>query len=100
VASKTCEKLPSSCENLIKGVSTYISGSAKRSVILIEFQDFLNLERRKILKLSNTRWLIFQKCVVRFLENWEPLKSYFILAAVEEKSKSAEIILEHLNNFG
>jgi len=29
VASKACEKLPSSCENLIKGIATYISGSAE-----------------------------------------------------------------------
>jgi len=28
VASKVCEKLPFSCENLIKGVAIYISGSA------------------------------------------------------------------------
>ncbi|EZA62168.1 hypothetical protein X777_06119 [Ooceraea biroi] len=55
IASKACAKLPSSCEDLIKGVATYISGSAKRCAILVEFQDFFNLERHKILKLSNTR---------------------------------------------
>lgn len=44
VASKACEKLPSSCEHLIKGVATYISGSAKRNAILVEFRDFLNAE--------------------------------------------------------
>jgi len=32
------------------------------------------------------------------LENWEVLKNYFILAVVEDKLKSAEIILESLNN--
>ncbi|XP_067210313.1 protein FAM200C-like [Linepithema humile] len=58
VASKACEKLPESCESLIRGVSTYISGSAKRCAILGEFQDFFNVERNKILKLSNTRWLV------------------------------------------
>jgi len=98
VASKACEKLPLSCENLIKGVATYISGSAKRCAVLGEFQDFFNVERHKILKLSNTRWLSLQKCVVRLLENWEVLKNYFILAVVEDKSKSAEIILEYLND--
>jgi len=45
VASKACEKLPSSCENLIRGVATYISGSAKRSAILKEFQDFFNIDK-------------------------------------------------------
>lgn len=97
VASKACEKLPSSCEHLIKGIASYISGSAKRSVILGEFQDFFNAERHKILKLSNTRWLSFHKCVVRLLENWKILKNYFMLAVIEDKLKSVETILEHLN---
>ncbi|KYN09439.1 hypothetical protein ALC57_18445 [Trachymyrmex cornetzi] len=72
VASKPCEKLPSSCENLIV------------------------LERNKLLKLS--RWLILQKCVVRILENWNVLQNYFVLAVVEDKLKSAEVILSHLND--
>ena len=67
IASKACEKLPSSCESLIRGIASYISGSAKRCAILGEFQDFLNVERKKILKLSSTRWLCLQKCVVRKL---------------------------------
>jgi len=33
IASKTCEKLPESTKNLIRGVSTYISDSAKRCTI-------------------------------------------------------------------
>jgi len=98
VASKACEQLPQSCENLIRNVSTYISGSAKRCAILDEFQEFFNVERNKILKISNTRWLVLHKCVVRFLDNWEVLKNYFIFCVVEEKSKSAEIILDQLNN--
>jgi len=98
VTNKACEKLPLSCEKLIKGVATYISGSAKRCAVLGEFQDFFNVERYQILKFSNTRWLSLQKCVVRLLENWEVLKNYFILAVVEDKSKSAKIILEYLND--
>jgi len=98
VASKACEKLPSACENLIRGVSTYISGSAKRCAILGEFQDFFNMERNKILKLSNTRWLVLEKCVIRILDNWIALQNYFVLATVEDNSKSAEIILAQLND--
>ncbi|XP_067214890.1 zinc finger BED domain-containing protein 5-like [Linepithema humile] len=98
VASRACEKLPESCENLIRGVSTYISGSAKRCAILGEFQAFFNVERNKILKLSNTRWLVLHKCVVRLLNNWKVLKNFFILAVVKDKLKSAEIILNQLND--
>lgn len=64
VASKAYEKLLLSYENLIRGVATYILDSAKRSAILKEFQDFFNIETNKILKLSNTKWLVLQNCVV------------------------------------
>jgi len=97
IASKACEKLPESSETLIRGVST-CSGSAKRCAILDEFQDFFNMERNKILKLSNTRWLILHKCVERLLKNWEILQNYFLLVVVEDKTKSAETILELLND--
>ncbi|KAL6257703.1 hypothetical protein P5V15_011283 [Pogonomyrmex californicus] len=63
IASKACEKLPESYENLIRGVNSYISSSAKRCTILVEFQDFFNIERNEILKLCNSRWLILHKCV-------------------------------------
>ncbi|KYM99024.1 hypothetical protein ALC62_10246 [Cyphomyrmex costatus] len=92
VASKASEKLPSSCENLIRSISTYILDSAKRCATLREFQKFFEVERNKLLKLSNTRWLILQKCVVRILENWNVLQNYFILAVVEDKLKSAEVL--------
>ncbi|XP_070170892.1 SCAN domain-containing protein 3-like [Polyergus mexicanus] len=69
IASKACEKLPQSCESLIRGIATYISGSAKRCAILTEFQEFFNVEKNKILKLSNTRWLVLQHCVIRVLGN-------------------------------
>lgn len=93
IASKACKKLPSSCESLIRVIATYISGSAKRCAILC-FKIFLNIERHKILKLPDTKWL----CVVRFLENGEVLKSYFTLAIVEDKVKSAQVIFEYLND--
>jgi len=48
-----------------------ISSSAKRYANLEEFQDFFNVERNKTLKLCNARWLVFHKCVVRLLDNWD-----------------------------
>lgn len=87
IASKACEKLPSFCENIIRKVGTYISGNAKRCAILGEFQDFFNVQQNKILKLLKTRWLCLEKCVVRLLENWEILKSCFMLLVVEEQIK-------------
>ncbi|KYM87377.1 hypothetical protein ALC53_03564 [Atta colombica] len=72
VASKTCKKLPSSC-------------SAKRCAILREFQEFFEVERNKLLKLSNIRWLVLQKCVVEFLKIGT---YYFVLIVVKDKLKS------------
>jgi len=48
IASKICEKLLQSCENLIREVATYVFGSAKKCAIL-EFQDFLILKKIKYL---------------------------------------------------
>lgn len=98
IASKACSKLPDSCENLLHAIPSYISCSPKRSAILCEFQEFFGVELRKILKLSGTRWLVLQKCVARLLENWEVLKHYFFLEVMETKNKSAESILNFLNN--
>jgi len=56
------------------------------------------MERNKILKLSNTKWLVLEKCIIRILDNWVSLKNYFVLATVEDNSKSAEIILAQLND--
>lgn len=57
VASKACEKLPQKCETIIRNVTSYISDSAKRCAILEKVQNSLNVEKHKMLKLSNTRWL-------------------------------------------
>lgn len=98
IASKACAQLPDSCEHLLHVVATYFSGSAKRSAILCEFQNFFGIESRKILKLSGTRWLVLQKCVTRLLDNWEVLKHYFNLEIMENKNNSAITIFNYLNN--
>jgi len=98
VASKACEKLPESCEIFIRNVATYVSDGARRCENLIEFQEFFNVEKKKIPKLSNARWLVLHNCVIRILDNWEALKNYFVLAVTEDKSGSAEMILTQLND--
>ncbi|KAL6266034.1 hypothetical protein P5V15_002888 [Pogonomyrmex californicus] len=50
ISYSACEKLPSSCENLIRVLATYISESAKRCAILVEFQDFFEIERTILLR--------------------------------------------------
>lgn len=98
IASKACSKLLASCENLLHAVATYISCSPKRSSNLCESQEFFGVESRKILKLSDTRWLILQKCVARLLENWEVLKHYSLIETMESKNKIVEPIFNSLND--
>lgn len=73
IASKACEHLLRSTEELLRAVASYVSGSAKRCAQLCEIQDYFNTERKKILKLANTRWLSMHQCVLRILETWDIL---------------------------
>ena len=84
IASRACEELPRSVENLIKEISTYISRSAKRNAQIVEMQEFLGQEKKKILKPSLTRWLSMHQCVTRILENWRVLENFFYVVALED----------------
>lgn len=96
VASAGCAEVPSSVENLIRNISTYIFGSAKTCAILQEIQQFMELESTKILNLSTTRWLSHHACIVRILDSWDAIKNFFTLAIFEDKLKSVEDILKEM----
>ncbi|EFN81029.1 hypothetical protein EAI_04895, partial [Harpegnathos saltator] len=84
IASKAYAKLPNSCET-------------KRHIENMN-NNFFGVESRKILTLSDIRWLILQKYVNRLLNNWEVLKHYFYLETLESKNNSAIIIFNNLND--
>lgn len=98
IAGKACEKLPRGPEDLLRNISSYCSGSAKRCAQLCEMQDFFHVQKKKILKLSSTRWLSMHQCVTRVLENWTVLMHYFRIAVVEDKLHMAETILKAMEN--
>lgn len=98
IAGKACEKLPRGPEDLLRNISSYCSGSAKRCAQLCEMQDFFHVERKKNLKLASTRWLSMHQCVARVLENWTVLMHYFRIAVVEDKLHMAETILKAMEN--
>ncbi|CAI6359908.1 unnamed protein product [Macrosiphum euphorbiae] len=98
VASKACLNLPRTVEQLIRSISSYVSGSAKRCAQLVEIQEFFDNQRKTILKLAETRWLALHQCVVRVLECWPSLIEYFRIALFEDKLKSAQTILDELLN--
>lgn len=98
ITTKACLVLPRAPEDLIRQIYSYFSGSSKRCLQLEEMQEYFNYEKKKILRVSSTRWLSLQKCIERVLDNWEVLKAYFRVAVVEDKLKSAELILSEMDN--
>jgi hypothetical protein len=67
IASSACEQLPRTPEELIRNIYNYISGSAKRSSVLQEIQEFMKIEQTKILNVSATRWLSRHASITRIL---------------------------------
>lgn len=98
IANKACLNLPKAPEELIRQIATYIMGSSKRCAELEDFQQLFNEEKRKILRISVTRWLSRQKCIERILSNWNVLQEYFKYVCDRDKLKSAELIYAELNN--
>lgn len=98
IAGNACEKLPRSPEDLVRNIATYVSGSSKRSEALKNVQESFQVERKKILKLSDTRWLALHNCVERVLEYYKPLIAYFVEAVQKDKLIAAENILKSLKD--
>lgn len=98
IAGNACAQLPRSPEDLVRNVATYVSGSSKRCEALRQVQDTFEMERKKMLKLSDTRWLALYESINRMLEYYEPLIEYFTQAAQTDKLKMAENILAELKN--
>ena len=89
--------MPNSCENILHAVATYFSGSAKRSAILFDFQEFFGVESRKILKLSGTRCRLTEVCwkISRKFGNFEILLHP---GNLRNKNNSAVSIFNILND--
>jgi hypothetical protein len=77
IASSACEQLPRTPEELIRNIYNYISGSAKRSSVLQEIQEFMKIEQTKILNVSATRWLSRHASITRILERGMLYNNFF-----------------------
>ena len=73
-ASHSSMKLQKSLEDLCRNVYSHFSLSSQRCEAFSEFQDFLNLNKHRILKPGQTRWLSMKACVDRILEQYAALK--------------------------
>ena len=72
------EALGVNVENLLIDIYYWFDKSTKRKGILAEYMEFCDLEYAKILKHVSTRWLSLERCVLRILQKYEGLKSYFL----------------------
>jgi hypothetical protein len=99
-ASYACLKLSTTLEDLCRNIYSHFSRSALRQKDFEQFQEFVEVQPHKLLKLSQTRWLSLESCVTRLLEQWDALRLYFVSFVAEKKDPSytTESILNGLNN--
>lgn len=98
-ASEACKCLPRFIEDLARNIYNIFKNSSKRQAGLQEFQEFCNVDPHKILKPSQTRWLSLLSVVQRIIEQWEPLKLFFIhLNATQDRVLAMEQILTSMND--
>lgn len=98
VSSEACKVLPRRCEDLARQIYSFFSQSCKRQCQFKEFQKFLDIKVHKILHPSQTRWLSLSSVVTRIIEQWEPLKLFFIDKWATEKLGVTESIVQQLND--
>ena len=100
-AKKAAKELSMDVEQLVINLYYHFDKSSKRKELLKEYQEFCNVETRKILKHSSTRWLSLMKCVDRILRQYEALQSYFASCVEEKKAKKESkvtLLMEKLND--
>jgi len=100
-ANYACSKLPVEVETLIRDIYNFMHQSYKRQTEFKQFQVFYDLKPNKLLQPSQTRWLSVNAAVKRVIEQYDALKSYFILQNFENDKlaiHSCKNIHQCLNN--
>lgn len=98
-SSYASKQLPLALEKLLKNIYSFFSTSSKRQKEFKDFQIHFGTVPHKILALSATRWLSLEAVVERVLEQWVPLRHYFLLFSFEELKESvASDILNELTD--
>ena len=87
-ASHACLKLSTTLEDLCRNIYSHFSRSTLRQKDFTQFQEFVQAQPHKMLKLSQTRWLSLESCVTRILEQWKALRLYFIAFVADGKDPS------------
>lgn len=76
ITHSACAKIPEYCEEFVKKIANFINSSPKRSAVFEEFLESFMTTNRKILKLSDTRWLSRHLCIERLIESWDTIELF------------------------
>jgi len=82
---------------MARNIFNFLKSSSKGYCELEQFQTFLNVDPRRMLHPSQTRWLSLTAVVTRILEQWEALKLYFTDTYLSQRLVSSEHIYNALN---
>ena len=85
-------------DDLMVDVFYHFRNSVKRVTTLQEYATFCDSEYKTVLKHSETRWLSLRRAVVRMLDIWDCLCSYFRSHADVDKPGKVKSICQILNH--
>ena len=102
-SEKAMMELPSSLEFLLRESRNWFSHSSLRLAKYYQlYTSTYGSMPQKLVKLSDTRWLVFEAAVRTTLEQWEPLKTHFNdisnANSNEEKCYTARTLAAMFNN--
>ncbi|CAG9818140.1 unnamed protein product [Phaedon cochleariae] len=83
-----CKALSYDVENLVLKVYAEFSNSSKKSELLRECFEFMDMEYEKILRHVSTRWLSLFVAVDRLLKCWPAVKKYFLELGEDDCNKT------------
>lgn len=96
--SHSTKLLPKPLEQFIWECNSYFSHSSKRLRDLKDFQDFLQCQQQRILKLHDIHWQSLSACVSRILDQWKALHLYFQLVHTEDRLQSSDFLYNEFSN--
>lgn len=99
-ANAACAAIPKACEELLRKVASFISGSPKRVCTFQQLRKSFAFRDndRKMFKQSEMRWISRYSCVAKLNENWNALLKCLQEEQLNEKSKSKAVLLTMMRN--
>ena len=88
-AEKGAACLPLKADEILIDTYFYLDKSSNRQQNFKQAQLLHDVKQAKVIKHVSTRWLSLNKCLIRLLDNWEPLLSF---VKSERNSKAYPVV--------